>query len=63
MKNEVIVKYNEILESILIKYLFVEDIDYILYLAAKRYEEIQKINKTKNCNNKNISSDKKKKRK
>ncbi|EJU21176.1 hypothetical protein HMPREF1143_1995 [Peptoanaerobacter stomatis] len=62
MKNEVIVKYNEILESILIKYLFVEDIDEILYLSTKRYEEIEKINKAKNCDDKNICSDKKKKK-
>ncbi|EJU21686.1 hypothetical protein HMPREF1143_1384 [Peptoanaerobacter stomatis] len=62
MKNEVIVKYNEILESILIKYLFVEDIDEILYLATKRYEEIEKINKAKNCDDKNICNDKKKKK-
>ncbi|MGP1567498.1 MAG: hypothetical protein ACTTHM_02155 [Peptoanaerobacter stomatis] len=62
MKNETIVKYNEILESILIKYLFVEDIDEILYLATKRYEEIEKLNKAKNCDDKNICNDKKKKK-
>lgn len=62
MKNETIVKYNEILESILIKYLFVEDIDEILYLATKRYEEMEKINKAKNCDDKNICNDKKKKK-
>ena len=62
MKNETIVKYNEILESILIKYLFVEDIDEILYLATKRYGEIEKLNKAKNCDDKNICNDKKKKK-
>lgn len=59
MKNEVIVKYNEILESILIKYLFVEDIDEILYIATKRYEEIEKLNNSKNCDDKNICNDRK----
>lgn len=43
MKNKVIEKYNNILEEILIKYIFVEDINDILYQASRKYEEMEKL--------------------
>lgn len=44
MKNsDVIAKYNEILESILINYIFTDDINDILWQAVNRYEEIEKL--------------------
>ena len=41
--NDFIDKYNDILESILIEYIFVEDINDILYRAKRKYEEIEKL--------------------
>ena len=41
--NSFIDKYNDILESILIEYIFVEDINDILYRAKRKYEELEKL--------------------
>ena len=41
--NDFIDKYNEILESILVEYIFVEDINDILYRAKRKYEELEKL--------------------
>lgn len=46
MKNkDIISKYNDILESILIKYIFTEDINDILWQAINKYEEVEKLSK------------------
>lgn len=41
--NSFIDKYNDILESILVEYIFVEDINDILYRAKRKYEELEKL--------------------
>ena len=43
MKNEVISKYNEILESELRQYLVEDDVNDIIYSATRRFEELEKL--------------------
>ncbi|MGP1597805.1 hypothetical protein, partial [Peptoanaerobacter stomatis] len=43
MKNDVIVRYNEILEGILINYVRYDDINDILYQAMRKFEELEKL--------------------
>ena len=52
MKNEVISKYNEILESELRQYLVEDDVNDILYKAMRKFEEIEKLSKLTSNDNK-----------
>lgn len=45
MKNDIISKYNEILESELMQYLVEDDVNDILYKAMRKFEEIEKLSK------------------